>query len=198
MPLVVVVMVVSFALAENRLCAHARIVNDACVRTQLSGTVVFMTTKDERVDAWRQVLLAQARALTEIEADLAARGQIPLSHYDVLLELDAAPDHRLRMAELADKAVLSRTRISRLVDELEKAGYVTREPCTDDGRVTWATITTSGRRALRRAAPVYLDSIERNFTALLDDDERRTVARALRKVVDHHDERRREKPRRRG
>jgi DNA-binding MarR family transcriptional regulator len=155
-----------------------------------------MTTDEDRVAAWRSVLLAQARALTAIEADLARAGQIPLSHYDVLLELNAAPDRRLRMAELADKAVLSRTRISRLVDELQKQGYVTREPCADDGRVTWATITTEGRRALRRAARVYLASIEHNFTSLLDDDERRVIATGLWRVVQHHDESRRERARR--
>src|SRR5215217_306832 len=109
-----------------------------------------MPTKDDRVDAWRSVLLAQSRALAAIEADLAAAGEIPLSHYDVLLELNAAPGRRLRMAELADKAVLSRTRISRLVDELVRKGLVNREPCEDDGRVTWAAITSDGRRALKR------------------------------------------------
>jgi DNA-binding MarR family transcriptional regulator len=154
------------------------------------------TNTDDRVDAWRSLLLAHARALSAIEADVDDEAPIPLSQYDVLLELNAAPDRRLRMAELADQAVLSRTRISRLVDDLEKAGYVTRERCADDGRVTWATITPEGRRVLRRTAPIYLDSIERHFTSLLDDSERRTVARGLRKVVDHHDELRRERPRR--
>ena len=155
-----------------------------------------MDVNEDRVAAWRSVLLAQARAITAIEADLAAADQIPLSQYDVLLELNAAPDRRLRMADLADRAVLSRTRISRLVDELERDGLVSRVPCVDDKRVTWAGITPAGRRALRRAAPVYLASIERHFTSLLTDRERGTVATALWRVVEHHDELRRERPRR--
>jgi DNA-binding MarR family transcriptional regulator len=156
-----------------------------------------MPIKDDRVDAWRSVLLAQSRALAAIESDLATAGEIPLSHYDVLLELNAAPGRRLRMAELADQAVLSRTRISRVVDELVRKGLVNRERCADDGRVTWAAITSDGRRALKRAAPVYLASIERHFTSQLGELERRTVANALWKVVDHHDDLRREQQARR-
>lgn len=155
-----------------------------------------MPTVDDRVNAWRALLLSHARVLAAIEGDLAREGQIPLTWYDVLLELNAAPDRHLRMADLADRVVLSRTRVSRLVDELQAEGLVDRQPCPDDGRATWATITPAGRDALRRAAPHYLASIERHFTSLLTDRDRNVVTAALDRVVKHHDSRTGTRPRR--
>src|SRR5689334_660044 len=101
------------------------------------------------VAAWRAVLLAQSRAIREIERELSAADVISLSWYDVLLELNAAPDRRLRMQELGVRAVLSRTRVSRIVSELEAAGLVERVADPEDGRATLATITRNGRVALR-------------------------------------------------
>jgi DNA-binding MarR family transcriptional regulator len=146
-----------------------------------------MDVEDDRVSAWRSLLLAQAKVLAAIEDDLARAGQIPLSWYDVLLELNAAPDQRMRMAEVADHVVLSRTRVSRLVDELQAEGLVERRRSPEDGRVTWACITAAGRVALRKAAPHYLASIEVHFTALLSERERSAITRALGRVVEHHD-----------
>lgn len=143
---------------------------------------------DDRVAAWRGVLMAQHRVVRAIEADLAAAGVIPLTVYDVLLELNSAPGRCLRMQQLGQRVVLSRTRVSRLVDDLEADGLVERRPDPDDGRATLACLTPKGRHAFRRAAPMYLRGIEQHFTALLTDDERRTIARGLQRVVDHHDQ----------
>jgi DNA-binding MarR family transcriptional regulator len=85
-----------------------------------------MANDDVDVGAWRAVLLAQSRVVRAIERDLDAAGAIPLGWYDVLLELNAAPDRQLRMQDLAMRAVLSRTRVSRIVTELADAGYVER------------------------------------------------------------------------
>jgi len=137
--------------------------------------------------AWRAVLLAQSRALRAIERDLAIAGTIPLGWYDVLLELNAAPDRRLRMQDLGLRAVLSRTRVSRIVSELETAGYVERVPDSVDGRATLATITNDGRAALRQAAPTYVAGIEEHFTRYLSVAQQRTIATALQRVIDAHD-----------
>jgi len=139
------------------------------------------------VAAWRAVLLSQSRALRAIERDLDAAGLISLSWYDVLLELNAAPNRQLRMQELGLKAVLSRTRVSRIVTELEAAGHVERVADPDDGRATLATITPTGRASLRRAAPVYLAGIEQHFTQHLTLPEQRTIAAGLQRVIDAHD-----------
>ena len=108
---------------------------------------------------------------------------LPISWYDVLLVLNAAPDRRLRMTELGEQAVLSREQISRVVTELQHAGLVDRAPNPDDKRSWFATITPAGRARLREAAPTYLAAIERHYTRHLTGAEIRTVARALEKVL---------------
>jgi DNA-binding MarR family transcriptional regulator len=141
---------------------------------------------DARVSAWRALLLAQSAVLRAIEADMAGAGVIPLTWYDVLLELNAAEGRRLRMQDLAARTVLSRTRVSRVVDELVMAGLVAREPDPLDGRASFAVLTPAGRAALKRAAPVYLAGIDRHFTGHLTAAERRNVTDALGKVVAVH------------
>ena len=142
-----------------------------------------MTATDEQVRAWASVLRAHAAVVPRLERELAAVG-MPLSWYDVLLELNASPDRRRRMTELGARAVLSRERVSRVVDELERAGLVRRERNPDDGRSLLAVITDEGRARLRAAAPTYLAGIERHFGAHLEPDEARTVATALFRVVE--------------
>jgi DNA-binding MarR family transcriptional regulator len=138
--------------------------------------------------AWRALLLAHNRAVRAIEADLDATDAIPLSWYDVLLELQAEPEG-LRMQDLGDRAVLSRTRVSRLVDELEARGLVQRRPDPTDKRATLASITPAGRTAFTATAPVYLAKIDEHFSRHLTAREREVVTRALTKVVDAHTDR---------
>ena len=90
------------------------------------------------------------------------------------------------MQELGDRVVLSRTRVSRLVDELERRSLVTREPDDTDGRVTYATITADGKKVLRSTAPVYRRGIEEHFTRHLSDEEQHVIADALNRVVEAH------------
>jgi len=141
---------------------------------------------EDPVAAWRALLLAQSAVLRAIDADLHQAGHVPLHWYDVLLELNAAPDRRLRIQELASRVVLTRTRVSRLVDRLADAGLVGREPDPDDGRACFAVITKAGREALRAAAPTYLDGIERHFARHLTPDQARAIADGLDQVVAAH------------
>jgi DNA-binding MarR family transcriptional regulator len=140
---------------------------------------------EDRVKAWRAVLLAQSRALRAIERDLEQAGTISLQWYDVLLELNAAPDG-LRMQELGMRTVVSRTRVSRIVAELEGRGLVARVLDPHDGRASVATITAAGRQELRRAVPVYLAGIDDHFNRYLSAAQRAAVAGALQRVVDAH------------
>ena len=135
------------------------------------------------VAAWRAVLLAQSRALREIERELEAADVISLSWYDVLLELNAAPERRLTMGQLGSAAAVSRTRVSRVVDELVRAGLVAREPNPDDGRSAFAALTPAGRAALRKAAPTYVAAVQREFASHLTAREAEVLAGALRKVL---------------
>jgi DNA-binding MarR family transcriptional regulator len=146
-----------------------------------------MAEDRDSVAAWQAVLRAQNRVLRAIEQDLHDKGLIPLPWYDVLLELNAAPDRQLRMQDLAARVVLSRTRVSRLVSELERVGYVERVPDPEDGRATLARITPEGRAARRAAAPVYLAGIEKHFGRHLTAAQQDAVAKGLQRVVDAHE-----------
>jgi DNA-binding MarR family transcriptional regulator len=141
--------------------------------------------EEDRVKAWRAVLLAQSRALRAIERDLEQAGTISIQWYDVLLELNAVRIG-MRMQDLAMRTVVSRTRVSRIVAELEARGLVERAVDPNDARAAVVTITASGRQELRRAAPVYLEGIDEHFNRYLSSAQRNAVAAALQRVVDAH------------
>lgn len=136
----------------------------------------------EGVAAWAALLRVHAAVVPSLERALAPTG-LPISWYDVLLVLNAAPERRLRMTELGEQATLSRERVSRVVTDLERAGLVERRPNPDDRRSSYAAITAEGRRRLRAAAPTYLAAIEAHFARHLTPSEIRTVAAALGRVL---------------
>ncbi|MBO9523739.1 MAG: MarR family transcriptional regulator [Nocardioidaceae bacterium] len=141
-------------------------------------------TSDEldRVAAWAALLRVHAAVVPKLAKALGPTG-LPLSWYDVLLVLNAAPDRRLRMGDLGAQATLSREQISRVVTELERAGLVERQPNPDDRRSAFAAITAEGRKRLRAAAPTYLGAIEEHYTRHLSDREIATLVKALGKVL---------------
>lgn len=138
----------------------------------------------DRAVAWRALITANALVLEKIERALTEAGLPPLGWYDVLLELSGVPDGRLRMHELARAVVLSRSGLTRLVDRLEGAGLLRREPDPADRRGSYASITEDGREMLRRMWPVYAAGIAEHFGRHLTDEESRVVASALGRVAD--------------
>jgi len=147
------------------------------------GSAFRSAADDPAVDAWRGLLVAHSRLVPAVEADLRAAGQVPLSWYDVLLELNAAPDRRLRMSELGQRTVLSRTRVSRVVDELAAAGLAERQPDQADGRSSFAVLTPLGQDALRRAWPIYRQAIHRQLGGRLTSQQSRELAALLGQVI---------------
>jgi len=143
-----------------------------------------MAEEPEGLGAFAALLKVQAAVVRRLELRLEEHRLVPIAQYDVLLELNAAAGRRLRMQQLADRVVLSRSRVSRVVDEMERAGLVRREPDPDDKRAAFAVITDDGRAALRKAAPVYLEGIEEEFLSHLSGAERTALERSLRKVLD--------------
>jgi DNA-binding MarR family transcriptional regulator len=141
-----------------------------------------MSQDVDRIGAWAALLRVHAAVVPKLERALVGTG-LPLSWYDVLLVLNAAPGRMLRMTELGTKVVLSRERVSRVVGELERAGLVRRDPNPDDGRSSFAVMTAEGRSRLRAAAPTYLAAIERHYARHLTDHEIRVLTRALGRVV---------------
>lgn len=143
-----------------------------------AGPQAPLRPSDWRVGVWRSFLRAHATVLGRLEGELAEAG-LPLSWYDVLLQLVEAPAHRLRMAELADRVLLSRSGLTRLIDRLQGEGYVRREPSPDDARGTYTVLTRAGFDALRRAAPVHLTGVRDHWISRFSDDELRTLGTLL-------------------
>ncbi len=103
--------------------------------------------------AWRGMLRVHTALLRALDAELDAAHGLPLTSYDVLIYLKQAPRKRLRMAELADSVLLSRSGVTRLVDRLEREGLLVRDACDDDGRGLYAVLTRKGEDLLERARP---------------------------------------------
>jgi DNA-binding MarR family transcriptional regulator len=149
-------------------CAHAQVWYDVTVTS---------------TDAWAALLRVHAAVTPVLDQELQAAHGLPITWYDVLLELNAAEGRRLTMSQLGEVAVVSRSRVSRVVDELVRAGLVERVPNPDDRRSAFARITPAGRARLRAAAPTYLAGIERHFTSHLTAAEAHAVATALERVL---------------
>jgi DNA-binding MarR family transcriptional regulator len=134
-------------------------------------------------EAWALLLSVQARLTERIEAELAGAGLPPLSWYDMLWELEKAEDGRLRMHELAQRTVLSRSNLTRLADRLEQAGLITREPSPDDRRGYFCALTRAGRDMRRKMWPLYAEQIAALFAQHLSVREAETMVAALGKVL---------------
>lgn len=132
--------------------------------------------------AWEAFVFAHAATVGRIERDLAAEGLVPLTWYDVLTALSSVPERRMRLYELAGQVVLSRSGLTRLLDRVEAAGLIRREPASDDRRGTFAVLTRAGDAALRRAWPVYARGIAHYFSDHLTEEEKRMLADALWRV----------------
>src|SRR5215469_8922361 len=115
------------------------------------------------VRAWARLMRAQRQALGAVEEALNAAGLPPLAWYDALIELERAGNDGLRPFELEHAMLLEQYNLSRLIDRLEKAGYVERRACEDDGRGQIVAITAAGKAIRRRMWPVYAAAIEDAF-----------------------------------
>ncbi len=135
------------------------------------------------IDAWGYLLRLQAEVVSRIEADLKEQGEISLTWYDVLLTLDNSPEKRLRMSEIADRIVLSRSALTRSVDRLEKEGFLKREQCGHDARGAYAVLTKKGQTALSKARPVYWAGIKKYFADSLPDADISSLDRIFEKIL---------------
>lgn len=155
----------------------SRLAIDGSASTEAADSV------DRRLRAWVAFLRAHAAVTRQLEAELHAERGLSLSDYDALVQLAFAEDRRLRMNELANRVLLSRSGVSRLVDRLVARGYVRRRFCTTDARGWWAELTQDGLESLREAAPVHLRGVESHFLAALSDADREALAGAMESIV---------------
>jgi len=125
----------------------------------------------EELHTWRTFLRSHATVTRRLEAELVAEHDLPLASYDVLVQLSEAPDRRLRMVELADAVLLSRSGLTRLVDRMEAEGYVRREPSPDDARGIFAVMTDKGFTTLRAASRTHLAGVSEHVIDRLTPSE---------------------------
>jgi DNA-binding MarR family transcriptional regulator len=137
---------------------------------------------DQQFQAWKAFLFAHADVMRVLDDELEAEQGIPLSYFDVLIQLWRA-DGRLRMSDLADAVLLSRSGLTRLVDRMARDGLVRREPCPTDRRALYAVLTPEGKKALQKALPVHLRGIAEHFGRHLSDPEAKTLSAALGRMV---------------
>jgi DNA-binding MarR family transcriptional regulator len=130
----------------------------------------------EELAAWRGLLRVHSALVKALDAELVAAHDLPLSSYEVLINLQAAPDRRRRMADLADSVLLSRSGMTRLVDRLERDGLLVRDTCASDGRGTFAVLTEAGEALLARARATHLDDVRERFLRQFSEAELRQLA----------------------
>ena len=132
-----------------------------------------------RLEAWVTFLRTHAAITRALNADLLNEHGLTLSDYEVLLHLSRADGGMLRRVDLAERVLLTASGITRLLDGLERAGYVEKRSCATDARVSYAMLTDAGRDKLAAAAKTHLAGIEDLFTGRYSDDELQTLARLL-------------------
>jgi DNA-binding MarR family transcriptional regulator len=133
--------------------------------------------------AWRGMLQVHQQLMRSLDAQLQAEHGLPVSSYEVLMFIADAEEERLRMCDLADSVLLSRSGLTRLVDRLAKDGLVEREPCPDDARGAFATLTPRGREVLDAARATHLGGVRELFLAHLSHDEQETLGTLWERVL---------------
>jgi DNA-binding MarR family transcriptional regulator len=142
--------------------------NPVATRTEQKTEQVI---NDEAMAAWVGFLRVHAALVDVLGRELEGQVGLPLTWYDVLVQLAAAPEGRLRMQDLAAAVVLSKSGLTRLIDRVETAGLVARASCPSDRRGTYAEITPKGRKALDEARPVHHRGIQAHFADRLGQRE---------------------------
>ena len=137
----------------------------------------------EQTSAWRAFLWAPELVTRRLERKLLADTGLPLPWFDVLIHLYEAPERRLRFQALADSVVLSRSGLTRLVDRMEAAGLVRREPAPGDRRGLYAVLTQQGKERFEEVIPGHRRDVDEHFTRHLTEEELDTLAALLSKVI---------------
>ena len=146
------------------------------------AAMALVQPEEDRLAAWAAMLHGHLALVGVLDHELIAEVGLPLTWYDVLVNLHAAGG-RLRMQELARSIVLSKSGLTRLVDRMVAAGLVAREPCEGDKRGLLAVLTDRGRETLRTAAPVHLRGIEDHFGRHVSPEEAEVVRSVFERVL---------------
>ncbi len=143
-----------------------------------------LTARDPRLGPWRSFLQAHARVSRRLDEELRAEHDLSVAEYDALLNIAEAPGRRIRMRQLADRVVLSKSGVTRLIDRLVDDGLVERSACVSDARGAEAVLTEAGLARLRAASRTHLRGIEDHFLDILDAGQLAAVGTAMQTVAD--------------
>lgn len=138
--------------------------------------------RDARDQTWAQLLRAHSALTRRFSSELLSAHGLTLNGYEVLLHLAHAPDRRLRRVDLAESVLLTASGITRLLEGLERSGYVSRAASEQDARVTYAVLTDEGYEKLRSAAPTHVGGIRDLFAEQFTNDELETLCELLARV----------------
>jgi DNA-binding MarR family transcriptional regulator len=138
-----------------------------------------VTSPPQQLDSWISFLRSHAAITRELSADLQREHGLTLNDYEVLLHLAHSDAGRLKRVELAERVVLTASGITRLLDGLERCGYVEKENCSADARISYAKLTERGRQKLREASVTHLRGIGELFTSRYSESELATLAELL-------------------
>jgi DNA-binding MarR family transcriptional regulator len=139
---------------------------------------------DVELDAWRGFLRTYTTIVRDLDVELTERHGLPVSSYDVLVQLDEASDGMLRMSHLADAVLLSRSGLSRLVTRLASQGLIERKDCENDARGAFAVITAEGRRRLNEARATHRAGVRERFLDRLSERDQRQLAKVWSRLLD--------------
>jgi DNA-binding MarR family transcriptional regulator len=155
------------------------------LQLQLNGRILLRmpAAPDPHQRAWARFVVANALLMERIEAALSAAELPSLDAYDVLWTLEGAERGRLRMADLAHQAVVSRSNVTRLADRLEKEGMVSRADCPNDGRGKLCVITDKGRALRARMWAVYRKQVATLFSRHLGAREAEEMAKVFERII---------------
>jgi DNA-binding MarR family transcriptional regulator len=156
---------------------HRRVTRNTHSSTDLAPSHPYL-------EHWRTFLQAHALLSRRLDEELRVEQSMSLAEYDALVVLATASQRRLRMSQLADRVLLSRSGVTRLVDRLVAAGFVDRTQCTTDARGAEAVLTDLGLTRLRRASRTHLRGIDDYFIGPLSADELGAIGRSLGTIVD--------------
>jgi DNA-binding MarR family transcriptional regulator len=171
-------------LAEDSPSKGARRVPPAADRSRSAPAANRTAPSAQEIAVWRAFLRAHAQLIRTLEAELAQAADLPIASYDVLVQLAEAPHHRLRMTDLADRVLLSRSGLTRMIDRLERDALVCREPVPDDARGMYAVLTRAGVDRLRSASYVHLPGISAHFVLRFNRRELDRLGQLLGRLAD--------------
>jgi len=139
---------------------------------------------DEEQQAWRATVQLSQLLLRQLDRDLTAHG-LNGRDYEIMVELSEAPEHRLRMTDLADATSQSRSRLSHQITRMEKRGLVRRDDCEGDKRGTFAVLTKAGFEAIERVAPYHVEQVRRHYIDRLTAEQQDEIRSAFQPIVDY-------------